>query len=107
MPIFYFSYRDFHEFRTKTINDNDNFSIDEKYHCDGQEPEKASIFQDPSTPVVIGIQNFRVPIFYFSYRDFHEFRTKTINDNDNFSIDEKYHCGGQEPEKDPFPRVFF
>ena len=49
----------------------------------------ASIFQDPSSPVVICVQNFRVSIFYFSYREFHEFRTKTINDNDIFSIDEK------------------
>ena len=28
-------------------------------------------------------------MFYFSYREFHEFRTKTINDNDIISIDEK------------------
>ena len=42
-----------------------------------------------SSPVVICVQNFRVSIFYFSYREFHEFRTKTINGNDIFSIDEK------------------
>ena len=47
------------------------------------------IIQDPSCPVVIGVQNFRVSIFYFSYREFHEFRAKTINDNDIFSIEEK------------------
>ena len=47
------------------------------------------MFQDPSSLVVIGVQNFRVSIFYFSYRKFHEFRTKTINDNDIFSIEEK------------------
>ena len=41
--------------------------------------------------VVIGVQNFRVSIFYFSYREFHKFRTKTINDNDIFAIDEKTH----------------
>ena len=44
--------------------------------------------QDPSSTVVICVQNFRVSIFYFSYREFHEFRTKTIN-NDIVSIDEK------------------
>ena len=47
-----------------------------------------SWYQDPSIPVVIGVQNFRVSIFHFSYREFHEFPTKTMNDHDDFSIDE-------------------
>ena len=45
--------------------------------------------QSSKIQVVIGVQNFRVSIFHFSYREFHEFCTKTINDNDIFSIDEK------------------
>ena len=45
--------------------------------------------QSSKIQVVIAVQNFRVSIFYFSYREFHEFRTKTINDNDIFSIEEK------------------
>ena len=39
--------------------------------------------------IVIGVQNFRILILHFSYREFHKFRTKTINDNDIFSIEEK------------------
>ena len=51
--------------------------------------QSSKIQVGPSSSVVIGVQNFRVSIFYFSYREFHEFCIKTINDNDFFSIDEK------------------
>ena len=50
---------------------------------------RSGIKVDSISLVVICVQNFRVSIFYFSYREFHEFRNKTINDNDIFSIDEK------------------
>ena len=33
--------------------------------------------------------SLKMRVFYFSYREFHEFHTKTININDMFSTDEK------------------